>query len=140
MICSITTKGCRLSDVILEHINQHAQKIAQFLSGYGSDLPLLVIILRKHKRRLGQNTEIITFDEGDVRHIINNKTASTIYFDGTITLRIPKKPLVVHLTGGSPDEAVNIGFERLIKELKTYKGKHFSSNSEYFDHRSIRKV
>jgi len=68
------------------------------------------------------------------------KASLAICFDGTIKMVLPKKPLIVRFKKATIDEAVNIGFDRLFKEIETYKGKHFTNNSEFYNHDTIRKV
>ncbi len=109
---TIATKGCDLSNKMLLHIKLHVRKLARVLPEFKSSLPLLEIVMRKQRNR--------TF--------------------GTIKLILPKKPLVVHAQGFVIDEAINVGFDRLMREVDTYKGKHFVGDSEYFNHNSIRKA
>lgn len=113
MVYTIATKGCKLSDKILDHIEKHIKKLVSFLPQFDPDLPFFELIIKKHKRK-------------------------RLNYDGTIMLRLPKKPLATHIIGANIDEAINIGFKRIVKELKTYKGEHFQSDSGYFDHTSIR--
>ena len=138
---TISTKHCSLSDKNLEHIDQHIAKINRMLPNLGSDAAELDIVIRQNKKRRLNHIKLDEFEENHGTLTIgytNPKSPDPIYINGTIKLTLPKKPLAVNLEGASIDEAINIGFERLFKELKTYKGKHYASNSEYFDHTTIR--
>ncbi len=138
---TISTKHLRISDRTLKNIDNHIKKIDQMLPSLQSDLVELDLVIRENKKRRLNNVRIETFEENHTERFIdiaNPKNPDPIYFDGTIKMILPKKPLVVHLKGGTIDEALSLGFERLFRELKTYKGKHFVSDSEYFDHETIR--
>lgn len=145
MIYSISTKGCKLPDEKLDYINKHIEKLVQLLPNLNSDLAFLELIIRRHKKkRLDHMLKHIKETSGGNQQAkklttINLKASSPVYYNGTIMLRLPKKPLVAHIFGTTIDEAINIGFERLVKELETYKGEHFQGHSEYSNHRSIRK-
>ncbi|OGH20760.1 MAG: hypothetical protein A3D74_05545 [Candidatus Levybacteria bacterium RIFCSPHIGHO2_02_FULL_37_13] len=122
---TITTKDCSLSEGLEKYLQVHIEKLAKFLPKFDRDLPLLDIIVRKHKKK--------SLKKAGKKHIDN-----PVYYDGTLKLILPKKPLVVKILGKTIEEATNLGFSHLLKELETYKGKHMSSDSEYFDRRSIR--
>jgi len=117
---TITTKGCTLSEVTVRKIDQQVKKLSRFLLGFDPEVLLLEIIIKKHHTR--------------IHSLIDNP----VYYDGALKLILPKKPLVAHLLGKSADDALRKGFHHLLKELKTYKGKHFKSNSEYFNQATIR--
>lgn len=139
MVYTIALKRCRLSDFAFKYIEEHVVKLAQFLSDFDPDLLLLNLVIRKHKKRRLNHISESVLDRGETQiGTANPKAEAPLYYDGTIVLVLPKKPLIVHFLGQTLSEAVSIGFERLFKELDTYKGKHFPNDSEYFDHRSVR--
>lgn len=112
---------------MLAHIaSKHIVKIERMLSSLASDLAELDIILRcnKQRRELEKATP---------------KLSALYYFDGTIKLILPRKVLVAHLEGLNEDEAINSGFEKLVREIKTYRGKHFKTDSQYNRHETLRK-
>jgi len=138
---TISTKHCSLSDKNLKHIEKHVAKINHMLPNLDTDEAQLDLLLRENKKRRLDHVRLETFEEDHTEKTIENinpKASDPIYFDGTIRLVLPKKPLAVHLKGASIDEAINVGFERLFKEIETYKGKHYADDSEYFDHTTIR--
>ena len=138
---TISTKHCSLSDKNLEHIEKHIEKINHMLPNLDPDTTLLDFMLRENKKRRFNYIRHETLEENQTGKTIKNvnpKAPNPIYFDGTIKLVLPKKPLMVYLKGVTIDEVINTGFERLFEEIKTYKGKHYSGNSEYFDHKTIR--
>ncbi|MBI2031707.1 MAG: hypothetical protein HYT08_03775 [Candidatus Levybacteria bacterium] len=137
---TVTAKQCELSDKALLHIKNHVRKLAGLLPEFRVDLPLLEIIIKRHKkRRLNHITDEVRIDNViEIVESVTPKSEDPIYYDGTIKLILPKKPLVVYTRGFLLDQVIDVGFHRLTKEIKTYKGKHFVGNSEYFDRRSIR--
>jgi len=139
---AVTMKHMKLSNKVLARIKRHVQKLSVLFSEMEEDLPFLEIIVKKHKkRRLNHVTDEIRFDDTiETIESVSPKYHSPVYYDGTIKLILPRKSLVAHTKGFLPDQAIDKGFVRLMKEAKTYKGKHFTGNSEYFDHRSIRKI
>ncbi|OGH13161.1 MAG: hypothetical protein A2687_05240 [Candidatus Levybacteria bacterium RIFCSPHIGHO2_01_FULL_38_26] len=121
----IATKDCALSTASKEYVGQHTKKLSTLLSKRSLSPSLLDILIKKHKRVTSASD----------RSSVDNP----IYYDGTIKLVLPKKPLVVRMIGKTIDEAVKNSFAKLTKKLETYKGKHISSNSKYLDHSTIRK-
>lgn len=114
MIYRLTTKNCSISGFTKKIIDKNIQKLSHFLIHFQDDLPILSLVIRGNKRKN--------------------------YYDGSITLQLPKKVLFASINGSNIDEAVLLGFERIKKELETYKGLHFNSNSKYYDHRSIKNI
>lgn len=137
----ITTKQCVLSKDIEHYVEQEVSKLVRFLRRHDPILPTLDIVIRKHKkRRLNHRALADGFSDHQWTILmVHPKADSSHYYDGMMKLLLPQKPLVVHFKGKTTDEALNVGFARLMKELETYKGKHFESDSQYFDHRSIRR-
>lgn len=138
---TVSTKQCGLSDKTLRHIDKHIVKINQMLPGLDSDATELDFVIRQNKKKRLNHIRLETYEENHTERAIEDaspKASDPIYFDGTIKLVLPKKPLSVHLKGATIDEAINTGFDRLFKEIETYKGKHYTSDSEYFDHATIR--
>lgn len=113
MIYNISAKNCHLSKLTKENIEKNIINLSKYLSNFTEDLPLFFLLIRWHRKK--------------------------DYYDGSIILRIPKKPLFATFKGDSIYESVQLGFERIRRELEEYKGLHFPSYSEYFDHTSLRK-
>ncbi len=137
---AITVKKCSLSIATERKIEKQVKKLTQFLPGFSNQALFLEIVMRKHRKK--------SFDHLEKRLIGNNEITpagnrplldSPVYYDGTIKLILPKKPLIVHMLGKTADNALLNGFHTLIKELKIYKGKHFQENSEYSSQETIRK-
>ncbi|MCL5411716.1 MAG: hypothetical protein M1150_03165 [Patescibacteria group bacterium] len=137
----ISTKKFQLSDSSLRYLDRKLKRLSRFLSDMAIDLPLLEIIIRKHKkRRLDHILENVSVDPEVNIVSVTPKSSSPVYYDGTMRLQLPKKPIVAHFDGKTVDEALEVGFKRLTRELDTYKGEHFGSDSEYFDQKTIRKL
>ena len=139
---TVTTKHLKLSEKTLAHIERHVKKINHMLPFLDPDAVTLDFVLRKNRKKRLNHIKIEIFEEDHQEKSIeqiNPKAESPIYYDGTIKMILPKKPLVVHIAGENIDQAINIGFERLFKELETYKGRHLVDDSEYFNHDTIRK-
>lgn len=141
MIYKVSAKKCKLSDTTVGYIERYARKFARLISNYNEnpDLPLLDIVIEKHKKK-GLDPIVETVSQNHETKFITKylKTPSSVYYKGKILLRLPKKPLVVHFLGATINQAVDEGFTQIFKELETYKGKHLSSDSEYFNHDSLR--
>lgn len=114
MVCKITTKNFKLSHDLDKLLKQLVSKIDHQLPNLVSDLPLVDLIIKKNPRK------------GN-------------FFEGKLMLSLPKKNLIAHFEGASLGLSLHEGFDKLLKELKKYKGMHYSSDSTYFDHGSIRK-
>lgn len=140
---TVSSKHLSLSDKTLAHIKEHVEKVNRLFPHLASDITELDICMRENKQK---KLNRIKLEEGEEKYTgksgeaVHPKDPNPIYFDGVIKLVLPKKPLVVHFKEATIDGAINVGFERLCKKIKTYKGKHYSGNSEYYDHRSIRKT
>lgn len=142
MIYSISVKEFKMTEKMLQSIEKNVKKVLKFSPNYDSDLPLLEFIIRKHKKR-SSNRVIGNYSIDDNEIITKNKkgkNSNSTYYDGTIFLRLPFKPLAIRILGNSFDEAINSGFEKIYKDLNKYKGKHIRSDSEYPDHSTIRKL
>lgn len=123
----LTTKNCRVSDTTRQYLKVHVKKIGRFLEKTVGELPKAEIIIRRQKKRR-------------LNHLTSNpKASSPIYYELSVKIVLPKKPLFVHFQGKTIEEAIDVCFHRLLKELEKYKGKHISSYSKYLDHRSIRR-
>lgn len=105
MILKIDLQNCELSDSSYKYIDRQAKRLERYLPGFAKDLPLLYIYLEFHETKG--------------------------YFDGSLTLHLPKQALNARFKGKLVDEAVKQGFTRVRRELRTYKGKHFVGDSEY---------
>ncbi|OGD86355.1 hypothetical protein A2870_00560 [Candidatus Curtissbacteria bacterium RIFCSPHIGHO2_01_FULL_41_11] len=108
----VTTKHYQVSSSLWEAIERNVEKLKYRLPHLNPNLGLIKLVIKRNKRRN--------------------------YFDGSVSLSVPKKHLYAHFIGFYPEEEVKNAFERLFKELCTYKGKHFTNDSRYFRHDSIR--
>lgn len=111
MIYSISTKDCKISEKNLTLLERHLYKLSDLISKYSSDLPLLYLVIRWQSKK--------------------------DFYYGSIFLDIPKKRLFCSFYGKSIEEALELGFERIEKEIETYKGLHFVSDSEYYDRSTL---
>lgn len=121
MRTQITAKGFRFSPTDREKINGYISKLSRHLLKFKEALPILTFVLKKDKTTSSAPKE-----------------KSAYYYEGTIKLLLPKKPLIAHIRESYTIEAIESGFKRIIKELQTYKGKHFKSHSDYKNHDSIK--
>lgn len=133
MIFQLTAKNCQVPEASKEYINRNLSKLEQFLPDVAGDLLVLRLVIRKNVDRYHPPRT----------HLQQHKTyadtkPSLAYFEGSITFRIDKNRLYVHFKGQTLDECIKRGFELIFKELKKFKNLHFSSESEYPDHNSIR--
>ncbi|GEM_PF-2085877 len=134
MILKLTTRNCRVSDESQKRINEHLAKIVKLLPHIESDLVVFRLTIRKNIDRY--------FPSRIRRH--RHKTYSDLKpaisnFEGSMTFRLYKNKFYTHFKGVTIDECINLGFGRLFTEVEKYKDLHFSSESEYPDHRSIRR-
>ncbi|OGH17291.1 MAG: hypothetical protein A3C30_01665 [Candidatus Levybacteria bacterium RIFCSPHIGHO2_02_FULL_40_18] len=125
---TISTKLFRLSDKDYKYIQKLAEKLLQFIPFKDSDYPLLEIVLRKNKKKSLKVQPLHGHEAAD----------NPVYYDGKLDLILPKKRLVSKMLGKTVDEAIKDGFDELFRELETYKGLHFGSDSEYYDHGTVR--
>lgn len=139
MIYNITTKNFDLSDKTLKDIDKYAKKLVKYLPDFDPDLLLMDFIIRKQKKHLDNFVEKVEANHTSTTVYVNKKTYASVYYDGRILLRLPAKPLVVRFKEDTVDKAISVGFERIDKELQRYEGMHFVSDSEYYNHQSIRR-
>ncbi|MCR4324442.1 MAG: HPF/RaiA family ribosome-associated protein [Candidatus Curtissbacteria bacterium] len=109
----ITARQYRLSSHLWDSIDRHVQKLEQWLPHIDRGLGLIKVVIKRNRRRN--------------------------FFDGSIYLSLPKKHLYTYFQGANADEAINQAFEHLFKELSRYKGKHFTNDSQYYRHESVRR-
>lgn len=137
---TVTTKHFHIANKDLIHLTKLLKKVLGMVQWRELDYPLVDIVLRMQKKRSRNYMEKKFTSELIVQPLREHKIIDNpVYYDGTIKLLLPKKPLVVHILGIQVDEALNAGFDHLFRELATYKGHHFGDYSEYFDHRTIRR-
>jgi len=117
----ITTKGFKLSEKDKEKLGSYVSKLSRYLIQFREKLPILTFILRKDKKVSALPKE-----------------PSPFYYEGTIRLRLPKKSLVSHIREAFTTQAIEKGFRRILKELQTYKGKHFRGHSKYRSKESLK--
>lgn len=99
------------SETFRKHIDKHIQSFAVTLRDFASDIPYLQMTFGCNKKRK--------------------------IYSGKFILHLPKQTLVAFLKETTPHGVINKGFHLLKKECMKYKGKHFVSDSTYFDRRSI---
>lgn len=135
----ITTKKFRLLGNDQQYIGKLVKKILRFIPWKDDDYPLLEIILRKHKKKSLDHSEKKLIAKDLVRPLAGHETIDNpVYYDGTVDLILPKKRLVANMLGKTVHEAIKDGFDELFSEIDTYKGLHFSGNSKYYSHQTIR--
>lgn len=133
MLFQLTAKNCQLSKREREIIDRYLAKIEQILPSVDDDLIVLRLTIKKvidkyHPTRVRREPE----------KTYSDSKPALANFDGSITFRISKHRFYVHFKSKTIDEGINLGFKRVFTELGKYKDLHFSSESEYPDHNSIR--
>ncbi len=137
---TVSTKLFRISDKDYRYIVRYAIKLLAFTPWKTPDYPLLDIVIRKHTRKSLDHLEKRLIAEREVKPLHEHETIDNpVYYDGTLDLILPQRRLVAKMLGKTVHEAITDGFDELLAELDTYKGLHFVDDSEYFDHRTIRK-
>lgn len=133
MIFQLTAKNCQVTDKPRKIINRHLAKITQMLPNIEGDLIVLRLTIRKN---------IDKYHPPRARHEAEKTYADSkpalANFEGSISFRLNKTRFYVHFKGKTIDECVTLGFNRLFVELEKFKDLHFSSESKYPDHRTIR--
>ncbi|MDP3941975.1 MAG: HPF/RaiA family ribosome-associated protein [bacterium] len=134
---TITAKHSVLSETSKAYAEKQVRKLDQFLPDFPMDGVILDIVIEKYHKRSLESTkkDKEEFKGKEVRPSIDHP----VYFEVTIKMVLPVKPLVVTKLGKSVDEAVKLGFLKLQRMLQQYKGKHFKDVSEYYDRKTIRK-
>lgn len=133
MIFKLTAKNCEISAASYKHVSRHLKKITQSLPHLKEDLVVLRLVIRKnidqyHPPRIHPRRH---------RSYADYKPALA-YYEGSITFRLDKKRFYTHFKGQTIDECFDLGFGRIFEELEKYKDLHFSSESKYPNHSTIR--
>lgn len=116
-----------------KQINEYLGKISRILPNIESDLIVLCFTLRKNIDRY-YPPRIYPH-----RHkTYSDSKPALAYFEGSITFRLNKNKFYSGLKGATIDECISMGFKRLFAEIQRYKNLHFSSESDYPEHQSIR--
>lgn len=137
----IATKNCVLTNKTLCYVERQIRRFDRFLSGFPSDLIQLEMIVRKNHKRSRNHLEKQLTEREELKIVQAHKGVdSPFYYEGKITVILPKKPLVVTAQSRSIEGVIKIAFLRLERELQRYKGKHFQDYTEYFDRETIRKA
>lgn len=109
----VTGRQCQITDSLWDEIEKHVQKLNQYLPHLNANLGLIKVVIKRNKRRN--------------------------FFDGSISFSVPQKHLYTYFQGVHVDEAIRDAFKHIFRELSKYKGKHFTNDSQYFRHESLRK-
>lgn len=133
MIFKLTTINCKLLPNNQIYIDQHLKKITQSLPDINEDLIVFRLNLKRNIDRYHPSRS----------HPLSHRSYSDIkpalaFFEGSINFRLDKKQLYVHFKGRTVNECLKQGFDLVFRELEKFKDLHFSSESEYSDHSSVR--
>ena len=133
MILKITCKNCELSEDNHKHIQANLEKIVKALPHVESDLIVFRLTLKRntdkyHPQRTHPHSH----------KTYSDKKPSLAFYEGSITFRLDKNRLYVHFKGRTIDECINLGFERIFEEIEKFKDIHYTTESEYPDHSTIR--
>ncbi len=107
MILQLTLQNLKLPQKTADYLDYQVKRLDRYLPTFVEDLPLLEMIIRNHPAKE--------------------------YFEGSITLHLPKQALNAHFYSRSLDQAIKLAFQKIKKELRNYKGQHFVGQSEYPD-------
>lgn len=134
MIFKLTAKGCEISESAYRHIKTRLQKISQFLPRLSDDMIVFRMNIKRntdkyHPKRVYPHSHK---SYSDSKPYVAN-------FEGSITFRMNKHSLYSGFRGHTIDESINLGFERIIKNLDKHKDLHFPAESKYPYKKSIRK-
>lgn len=108
----ITCRQYQISNSLWDEMERYAQKLDQFLPHLNRNLGLVKVVVKRNRRRN--------------------------FFDTSVSLSVPKKHLYTHFQAVNADQAIRNAFGHIFRELSKYKGKHFTNDSQYFRHESIR--
>jgi len=137
---TITAKKFQIEDKDYQYIERVVKKLLKLFPGKDPDYPLFDIVIRKHKKKSFDHAEKRLISQGLAQPLHGHENIDNpIYYDGTLDFILPKKRLITKMLGKTVREAIKDGFDELFIELDKYKGLHFKDDSEYFDHRTIRK-
>ena len=136
---TLSAKNFTIYDTLEKDVEKHVDKLATLLKDLDhGDITLDIVIREEKVARHIKNThdkDLLETNPPDT----HPKADSPIHYTGTLHLTLPKKPLIAHMDESKPQTALNEGFTRLIREIKTYKETHLKGNSHYPDHTTIRK-
>lgn len=136
---TISIKQLRLSQNESIYIEKLVKKVMNLCPWDEPDLPLLEIVIRRHKTKSLNHLETRLIAEGSIAPLPGHEIMDNpVYFDGTIDLILPKKRIIAKMLGKTVQEAVKDGFDELFRELDKYKGFNFVNDSEYYNHASMR--
>lgn len=95
MIYQLELQNCVLSQATTKYVDYQTKKLDRYLPDFAQDLPLLHLFIEYHETKS--------------------------YFDGSITLHLPKQAVNAHFKSNSIDQAVKRGFQKIRRELKNRK-------------------
>jgi len=141
MNIKLASRNFSIPNRLHQDIIKRMEKIIRVIPWKDSDYPLLDIIVRKKRKKSLDHIEKRLISEYEINPPAGGHKSvdNPVYYDGTIKLIMPKRPLIVSLLGKTPEEAFVLGFDHLEREIGRYKGTHLKSHSEYFDHDTIRR-
>lgn len=134
MISKFTAKGFRISQRTFKHLDFHLKKIIRAFPRLNPELALFDLLIKKSKKKYHLKRHHHHSFTG-----YSDRKGALAFFEGSINLRLPKKPLRVEFKGRTADECVDTGVKVLKKEVAKYKDLHYKSQSKYPNHDSIRK-
>lgn len=123
----LTCKNCRVSKKVRQYINKFLNKITRELSSVSSDQIVLRLLMRKNTDKYYPLKKAY-------------QKPALAYFEGSITFRLKKNGFYSRFKGGTINECVKMGFERIIREIQEFRNLHYPSESDYPDRSSIRRI
>lgn len=134
MQLQIYGKPVVLSEQVFRMLSRTEMKISRFLPGIRPEMQKLHISIRRNADTY--------YPKWRYPHISSDYSvhkSGLAHFEGSMLMRLPKKPLYLNFKSRSVEEGINSGLKKLLKELKEYKELHFSSESKYPDHQTFRR-
>ena len=125
----LSTVQYTLNGYEVKFIEKRVARLKRLLENMQSDIPMANLVIHKHLNRAFVKTNGHAEKVGHLKKI-----------DVVLSLHLLKASLHAKYEG----RVVHIGlkevFDSIENQIKKYKQKHFSSLSDYPDHRSLRRV
>lgn len=104
MIYQINVDNFKFSAKTQKYLDLSVKRLQRYLTDFAHDLPLLRIYIQCHEKR--------------------------DFFDGSMSLFLPGITLNSHFKSSSVDQALKLGFNKLKREIRDFKGKHFENYNQ----------
>jgi ribosome-associated translation inhibitor RaiA len=134
MILTVTAKHCHISREVYAKIRQHITRIQKSLPHMGDDRIVCRLVAAK--------TNDSFFPRRGRSYTHGSRTQekpSRAYFETSLALRLGSTGLYARVKGQTMDECVDGVFTRIGLQIHKFKDVHFSNQSQYPNHETVRK-